>query len=224
MSVSTASKTDKDIQDGVEQELDWTRDVANSANIGVAVHDGAVSLSGEVGSYSEKVAAAKAAMRVHGVGAVANDLVVRYPGSKRTDAEIARAAHEILRWIAGVPQESVKIEVRDRVAILTGEVEWEYQRRAARRAVENLRGVEGVFDRLTLTPRASASETGSMVKGAILRNAVVDAKSIKVDAEGTRVILHGQVSSNAEKKQAELAAWSSPHVTEVDNQITVRAA
>jgi osmotically-inducible protein OsmY len=222
MSLTTPSTTEKSIQDRVEQELDWTREVEDAANIGVAVHDGVVSLSGEVGSYSEKVAAAKAAMRVRGVGTVANDLVVRYPGSNRTDAGIARAAQEILRWIANVPKGSVKIEVRDRVAILTGEVEWDYQRRAARRAVENIAGVEGVFDRLTLTPRASAKETKTLVKGAILRNAVMDARSIKVDSDGTTVILRGQVASNAERAQAELAAWSSPHVMEVDNQITIR--
>ena len=102
MSVSTASKTEQDIQDGVEQELAWTREVANSANIGVAVHDGGVSLAGEVGSYSEKVAAAKAAMRSMELGQSPMISSSATP-EQRTDAEIARAAHEILRWIAGGP-------------------------------------------------------------------------------------------------------------------------
>ena len=224
MSISTESTTDVSTRDAVEQELDWTPQVEDSANIRVAVHDGVVSLSGEVSSYPQKVAAAKEALRVKGVNAVVNDLVVRYPGSQRTDADIAHAARKILRWIAGVPEGSVKLEVRDRVAILSGAVESDYQRRAARRAVENLAGVEDVFDRMTLKPRASASETSSMVKAAILRNATVDARSVTVDVVGTTVILRGQVSSNAEKKQAELAAWSSPHVTEVDNQITIRTS
>jgi osmotically-inducible protein OsmY len=60
------------------------------------------------------------------------------------------------------------------------------------------------------------------VRGAILRAAVDDAKSIFVDVEGTAVTLHGQVSSDAGKRQAARAAWSSPHVTEVHNRITVR--
>ena len=222
MSVSTASTTDRHTRDAVEKELDWTRQVEDSANIGVAVHDGVVTLSGEVSSYSQKVTAAKTALRVRGVNAVANHLLVRYPGSKRTDAEIAEAASKILGWTEGVPKGSVKLEVRDRAAYLSGVVDWDYQRRAARRAVENLAGIEGVFDRMTLNARTSASETGSMVKGAILRNAVVDARSVTVDVEGTKVILHGQVSSNAERKQAELAAWSSPHVTEVENRIIIR--
>lgn len=222
MSVSTASRTDKAIQDRVEKELDWTRQVEDAANIGVAVHDGVVSLSGEVSSYAQKVGAAKAALRVKGVTAVANDIVVRYAGRERTDAEIAEAARNILKWTSLVPKGSVKLEIRDRVAILSGVVEWDYQRRAAMRAVENLAGVEGVFDRITLKPRVSASETNSMVKAAILRNAAIDARSVNVDVIGNTVILNGQVTSNAERKQAELAAWSSPHVTEVDNQITIR--
>ena len=224
MSISTESTTDVSTRDAVEQELDWTPQVEDSATIGVGVHDGVVSLSGAVSSYSQKVATAKAALRVKGVNAVVNDLVVRYPGTQRTDVEIAEAASKILRWIAGVPEGSVKLEVRDRAAYLSGVVDWDYQRRAAQRAVENLAGIEDVFDRMTLKPRASASETRSMVKGAILRNAVVGARSVTVDVDGTTAILHGQVSSHAEKKQAEMAAWSSPHITEVDNQITIRAS
>jgi osmotically-inducible protein OsmY len=82
--------------------------------------------------------------------------------------------------------------------------------------------VEGVFSKINLTPRASATETASMVKRAILRNASLDAKTISVNVVGNKVILYGDVASYAEKKQAGLAAWSSPHVTDVDNKITIR--
>jgi len=222
MSVSTASKTDSDIQDRVEKELDWTRQVEDAANIGVAVHEGVVSLSGEVSTYAQKVAAAKAALRTRGVTAVANDVVVRYAGRKRTDAEIAEAARNVLAWNVSIPKDSIKLEVQDAIVTLSGVVDWDYQRRAAKRAIEGMPSVEGVFNQITLKPRASATETESMVKGAILRNASVDARSISVDVIGNKVILHGNVASYAEKKQAGLAAWSSPHVTEVDNKITIR--
>lgn len=222
MSVSTASKTDKDIQDRVEKELDWTRQVEDSANIGVAVDDGVVALSGEVSTYSQKVAAAKAALRTRGVTAVANDIVVRSTGRKSTDAEIAEAARNVLALNVTVPKDSIKIEVRNAVVTLGGVVDWDYQRRAAKRAIENMPSVEGVFSQISLKPRVSAIETESMVKRAILRNASLDAKSISVDVIGNRVVLHGTVASYAEKKQAGLAAWSSPHVTEVDNKILIR--
>jgi len=222
MSISTASSTDKDVQDRVEQELDWARQVDDAANIGVAVHQGVVSLSGEVSSYSEKVAAAKAALRTRGVTAVANDIVVRFTGRRRTDAEIAEATRNVLAWNVSIPRDSVEIEVRDAVVTLTGVVDWDYQRRAAQRAVEAMASVEGVFNQITLKPRASATETESMVKRAILRNASLDARSITVDVIDNKAILHGQVTSNVERKQAELAAWSSPHISDVDNQITIR--
>lgn len=222
MSVSTASKTDKDIQDRVEKELDWTRQVEDAANIGVAVDEGVVSLSGEVRSYAQKVAAAKAALRTRGVTAVANDIVVRYAGRKATDAEIAEAARNVLAWSALVPKDAVKIEVRDGVVTLSGVVDWDYQRQAAKRAVEEMTDVEGVFSTINLKPRASATETQAMVKRAILRNASLDAKTISVTVVGNKAILHGNVSSYAEKKQAEHAAWSSPHVTAVENKITIR--
>jgi osmotically-inducible protein OsmY len=222
MSVSTASKTDMDIRERVEKELDWTRQVEDSANIGVAVDNGVVALSGEVSTYSQKVAAAKAALRTRGVTAVANDIVVRYTGRKSTDAEIAEAARNVLALTVTVPKDSIKIEVRDAVVTLSGVVDWDYQRRAAKRAIENTPSVEGVFSQISLKPRVSAIETESMVKRAILRNASLDAKSISVDVIGNRVVLHGTVASYAEKKQAGLAAWSSPHVTEVDNKILIR--
>ena len=222
MSVSTASKTDKEIRDRVEQELDWTRQVDDAANIGVAVDEGVVSLSGEVNSYAQKVAAAKAAFRTRGVTAVANDIVVRFKGRKATDTELAEAARNILALNVTVPKESVKIEVRDGVVTLSGVVDWDDQRRAAKCAIENMRDVEGVFNQINLKPRASASETESMVKRALLRNASLDARSISVNVIGNKVVLHGTVSSYAEKKQAEIAAWSSPHVTDVENKVTIR--
>lgn len=222
MSVSTASKTDKDIQERVEKELEWSRQVDDAANIGVAVDEGVVALSGEVTTYSQKVAAAKAALRTRGVTTVANDIVVRYAGRKATDQEIAEAARNVLAWNASIPKDSVKIEVRDGVVTLDGVVDWDYQRRSAKRAIEDMPSVEGVFSKITLKPRASAANTESMVKRALLRNASLDANTITVSVVGNKVILHGEVASYAEKKQAGIAAWSSPHVTDVDNKITIR--
>jgi osmotically-inducible protein OsmY len=222
MSVSTASKTDKDIQERVEKELEWSRQVDDAANIGVAVDEGVVALSGEVTTYAQKVAAAKAALRTRGVTAVANDIVVRYAGRKATDQEIAEAVRNVLKWNVSIPKDSLKIEVRDGVVTLDGVVSWDYQRRSAKRAVEDMPNVVGVFSRISLKPRASAANTESMVKRAILRNASLDANTITVSVVGNKVILHGEVGSYAEKKQAGIAAWSSPHVTDVDNKITIR--
>ncbi|TXL57519.1 BON domain-containing protein [Aeromicrobium terrae] len=222
MSVSTASKTDKDVQDRVEKELRWARQVDDAANIGVAVHDGVVTLTGEVKSFAQKVAAGKAALRTWGVTAIANDIEIIYPGHPKTDAEIAENARNVLRLNANIPDGAVKVEVRHGVATLTGAVDWNYVRLEAKRAVQNLVGVKGVANQITLTPRVSGLDTEKMIKAALMRNASVDANSIHVNVIGNKVVLHGTVGSYAEKKQAGYAAWSSPHVSEVDNQIVIR--
>jgi osmotically-inducible protein OsmY len=221
MSISTASATDRQIKELVEEELDWSPQVDDAANIGVAVDEGVVALSGEVRTYAEKVAAAKAALRTRGVSAVANDIVVKFDGRKKTDQEIAEAARNVLAWNVSVPKGSVEIEVREGVVTLTGTVDWDYQRRSAQRSVENMTDVEGVFNQIALRPRASAVETESMVKRAILRRASLDARSIRVSVAGNKATLRGHVASFAEKRDAGIAAWSSPNIAEVDNRITI---
>ena len=89
-----APATDSDLQRDVLDELKWEPSV-NAAHIGVSVKDGVVTLSGHVPSYAEKYAAERAAKRVHGVKAVANELDVKLPGSsQRTDEDIAVACRQ----------------------------------------------------------------------------------------------------------------------------------
>lgn len=213
---------DRDIQDDVEKALGWAPEV-DSAKIGVAVRGGVVTLSGQVGSYWQKIMAGKTALRTRGVTALANEILVHHITDPRTDSDIALAAHNVLRWNAEIPKEAVKVSVEDHIVTLTGEVEWNHQRATARRLVEHLVGVKDVRNMVTLKPRpnVSAAETEALIRRALIRNASVDAGRIHASASGTRVVLTGMASSYAEKRQAELAAWSSPHVDEVDNQIMV---
>lgn len=223
MKVTTHASTDRDIHAAVEAELDWTPDV-DAAGIGVAVAEGVVTLTGEVEFYSQRTAAKRAALRVRDVTAVVNDITVRpEPRSSVSEAEIGKAVDYALRSTTNVP-ESVKAEIEGHAVTLTGQVKWDFQRRAAARAVEHLHGVTSVDNRITLTPRVSAADTKQRIESAILRNAMLDASSIDVVVAGDKVTLSGQVRSWAERRQADLAAWSSPHVSEVYNHILVRSA
>src|SRR5690348_18448004 len=111
MALATAIKTDEEIQKDVLAEFKWDAQLQPN-EIGVAVKDGVVTLTGWVDSYLKKWAAEDAAKRVRGVRAVANDIEVRLPGSsERTDADIAAAAARALEWDAFIPAGQVKVTV-----------------------------------------------------------------------------------------------------------------
>lgn len=221
MSTAIVPPSDHGIQAAVQDELEWTPDV-DAAGIGVAVDDGVVRLSGQVDDYVEQLAAKRAALRVRGVTTVVDDLIVRPQSSgETTEADIAKAVTHALRWASNVP-DSVRAEVRGHCVTLAGEVRWNFEREAARRAVQYLHGVHDVKNAITLLPRPAAPETQELIKKALVRNALIEADNIAVTIRGNTAILAGHVGSWAEKKQAGAAAWSSPHVTDVVNDIVVR--
>jgi osmotically-inducible protein OsmY len=213
--------TDEDIQRDVLEELKW--DIRVRPNeIGVAVKDGVVTLTGWVDSYLKKIAAEEDAHRVPGVKAVVNDIEVRLPGSaERTDADLAKAVLNALKWDAGIPTDKIDVTVDHGWVTLKGEVDYYFQKRDAERAVERISGVRGVTNLLTVKPQPAPDDLKSQIEQALVRNAETDAKRITVEVQGSKVILRGTVSAYAEKKAAEEVAWSAPGVTEVDNRIVV---
>lgn len=213
------TQDDKAIREAVEEELDWTPEV-NAAHIGVSVDGGRVMLSGQVDSIAEQTAATKAALRVNGVKAVEDDLAVRRDPGSYADEDIQHSVDRILEWTSGVPS-TVKATVNQRKVVLTGQADWNYQRVAAAKAVGRVFGVVSVDNRITLKRRPTADDTAERIKNAFVRNATLDANTITVSVSGSEVTLTGTVHSWAEKKQAGLAAWSSPNVTNVRNEITV---
>lgn len=220
--MTIATDHDLDVQTLVRDELEWTPDV-DAAGIGVAVEDGAVTLSGEVDTYAERIAARHAARRVRGVRVVVDDLTV-HPKTvwPVTETDIAKEVDRALQGASNVP-DTVKAEINGHNVTLTGEVDWDFQRRAAKRSVQYLRGVYSVDNMITLKSRPSAADTEERIKNALTRNAQLDAKNIHATVTGSKVTLSGTVKSWAESRQAGYAAWASPHVTDVDNQIVVRA-
>jgi osmotically-inducible protein OsmY len=214
-------KNDVDLQRDVFDELKWEPAV-HSTHIGVTVKDGVVTLEGVVDSYPEKWAAERAVKRVAGVKALAEELEVKLPGSgKQTDADIAEAAENALEWDTEVPEDRIKVTVEKGFLTLEGEVDWEFQRAAAKRAVQYLAGVKGVANEITLKPNVAPVDVKAKIEAALKRNAILDAEQINVQADGGKVTLRGSVSSWAERDEAEAAAWSAPGVNEVNDFIAV---
>lgn len=220
----TRRTTDHELRIAIIDELTWAANV-DADRIGVAIYNDAVTLSGQVGSFPEKEAAVHATLRVRGVTAVADEIVVHHHRGTRTDADIAREAAAALDRTVVLPPGSVKATVHDHVITLSGSVAWHYQREATRHAVSVLPGVVGVRSTVTLKPPTviSAADATSKITAALLRNAQADARHIQVAVFGSEIRLTGTAASWAERHQAEYAAWSTPGVTHVDNRVTIRS-
>lgn len=214
-------KADDQIQLDVLAELRWEPSI-NAAEIGVEVKDGIVTLTGHVHSFVEKWQAERAAQRVEGVQALAVEMDVTLPGSTvRNDVDIARSAENALMWMTFVPSNAVKVLVEGGWITLTGEVSWEYQRRAASDGVRGLMGVVGVTDQIVIKHMPASITVKSDIESALNRRAHADGRKVAVEVNGTDVTLRGRVHSWSEHDLVTGCAWGSAGVRNVIDNITV---
>jgi osmotically-inducible protein OsmY len=221
ISGGTAMKSDAEIQRDVREELSWDPRV-DVTEVGITVRDGAVALAGRVSAYGEKLAAVRAAERVHGVRAVADELEVQLsPSSVRDDSDVATSIAHVIDYNTALPEGAIKARVDDGYVTLEGEVEWPYQREAAEKAIRHITGVRGVANLVSVRRRATAVEVDQAISAAFARNAVLDARSVRAEVREGRVDLYGHVHSLYEQRMAQRAAEAAPGVTSVQSHIEI---
>ena len=212
---------DSDIKQDVEDELRSDPDI-DATDIAIVVKDGTVTLTGFVRSFRQRRRAEQDVKRVAGVVGIVNDIEVRLPIiHRRPDPEIARDAVEAIKRELPLSWEKIKAIVEDGWITLEGDVEWHYQRERAEEAVQGLRGVRGVVNKIEVRPQVPPVEIKSRIEQALRRAAELDASRLSVETNGSEIILRGTVRSWAEREQAERTARSAPGVSKVDNRIRV---
>jgi osmotically-inducible protein OsmY len=212
---------DRQLQESVMEELGWEPSI-DAAHIGVAANAGVVTLTGHVGSFAQKVAAERAAARVKGVKAVAEEIEVKLPDDiKRADENIAGAAIDRLAWESSVPPHAIEIRVEKGWITLNGEVSWHFQKDAAAQAVQSFIGVVGVSNLIEVKPTANADDVSQNITRALHRSWIHDPNTIEVSAQGGKIKLTGHVTTWNARDLAGNTAWSAPGATFVENKIAV---
>jgi len=212
---------DDQLHQDVLDELDFEPSI-NAAHIGVAVEDGIVTLTGEVGSFAEKYNAERAVRRVKGVHGIVEHIKVVFPSDKVTgDAEIAERVLASLKWSALVPADRITVKVENGWVALNGELDWQFQKSAAEAAVRRLSGIKGISNLIKLPPQVAGTNVKQRIEDALKRNAEVEAQRIQVGVNGSKVILNGSVDTWHERNVAESAAWAVPGVTMVEDHLRI---
>jgi osmotically-inducible protein OsmY len=213
---------DETLRSRVFSELDFEPSVG-AGEITVTVRNGVVTLTGHVSSLAQKLAAKQAVARVRGVRAIAQEIEVTPPQEVRADEDLAQRAANVLAWASALPENAIQVEVAHGVVTLSGEVEWDYQRRVAEQEVRGLAGVIDVKNLITLKFHHPTADIKGRIEEALGRSAM-DTKAVRISVEDGVVILAGSVGSWFDSDNTERVAWSVPGVRAVDNRLVIEAA
>ena len=212
-------KSNEDLQSDVQNAIKWESSL-NAAEIGVTAIDGVVTLTGTVDSYAKKLEAEDATKKVAGVKALVEKIEIKFSNTeKKDDTDIVAEVLNTLKWNWEIPSEDIKVKVENGWVRLEGEVQWNYQREAAKRAVKNLWGVLGVISNINIETKDNLEKKN--IQDALLRNGAINEQHIDVKVIGNKVTLNGTVNSWYQRDEAGRIAWNAPGVWAVENKLVV---
>jgi osmotically-inducible protein OsmY len=215
-------KTNEELQKDVQNAIKW-EPLLNAAEIGVTAKDGIITLTGVVNSYAKKSQAEQAAKNVAGVKAVVEKIELKFGTdyAKKDDNEIAIEVLNAIKWNWEVPNDKIKVKVEKGWVTLDGELNWNFQKDAAKNVVKNLMGVTGVSNNINIKPESHDKIEKAKVEDALIRNWSITSQDIDVSVSGKNVTLSGKVSSWYQKDEAGRIAWNTPGIWTVDNKLEV---
>jgi osmotically-inducible protein OsmY len=214
-------KTNETLQQDVQEAIKW-EPLLHAAEIGVTAKDGVITLTGTVDSYAKKLEAEDAAKNVAGVKAVAEEITISFNGgAKHNDTQVATEVVNAFKFNWAIPEDKIQVKVENGWITLTGEVEWNYQKDAARKTVKNLSGVKGVTNNVTIRSNLHDAIEKMDIERALTRNWAIDSEAIEVAVSGSRVTLNGTVDSIYQRDEAGRIAWNAPGVRSVDNELVI---
>ena len=215
-------QSNEDLQKAVLNAIKW-QPLLNAAEIGVTAKDGVVTLTGVVDIYSKKTEAENAAKNVIGVKAVAEEIEVKFGDSMymKNDTEIANEVMNAWKWNWAIPHDKLKVKVESGWVTLEGEVEWNYEKEAAKTSVEKLMGVKGVSSSITIRSESKDAVEKTAVENALASNWSLNDKNISVKVTDHKVTLTGVVGSIYQKEEAGRIAWAAPGIWYLDNELIV---
>lgn len=199
-------------------------------DLDIQVKDGAVVLSGTVGSALEKSRATTKAY-VLGTKSVDDQKVAIKSGQgaqrteypHRTDAQIRRAIKDAFLYDPRVWSFNPEVRVKHGSVILSGIVEDLKAKKAAAADAQNTVGVRVVKNYLKVRPRVRPSDESLLanVRAALSRDPIVDRSQIRASLHGGTVWLYGTADSPAERRRAEDVVSGVMGVTAVKNHLVV---
>lgn len=205
----------------VMEAIGW-EPILQSGKILVRVQDGIVTLEGTVDNYNQKEEAEHITKDVLGVKAIVDDIKVDLSFSAiKKDNDITTSVIKALqgKWV--IPNQKLKVTVKDGWVTLEGILHWNFQRKTADNAIRYLEGVRGVIDKIVIEAEIENQLEKEIVEKALKRSWILDIGNIKVRVDGKTIFLSGIVSSVFEKEEAERIAWNTSGVWQVDNKLFV---